>query len=66
LIAGGGAAGVETAGEIAYFYKRTSITLVSGGTRLLSCLKHTGVAKAAESQLSSLSVRTIHKSKSAP
>jgi NADH dehydrogenase FAD-containing subunit len=61
LIAGGGAAGVETAGEIAYFYKRTSITLISGGTRLLPRLKHTGIAKAAESQLSSLSVRTIHK-----
>jgi NADH dehydrogenase FAD-containing subunit len=60
LIAGGGAAGVETAGEIAYFYKQASITLLSGGTRLLPRYKHTSLAKAAESQLSSLSVRTIH------
>jgi NADH dehydrogenase FAD-containing subunit len=60
LIAGGGAAGVETAGEIAYFYKQASVTLLSGGTRLLPRYKHTGLAKAAESQLSSLSVRTIH------
>jgi NADH dehydrogenase FAD-containing subunit len=60
LIAGGGAVGVETAGDIAYFYKKTSITLLSGGTRLLPRLKHIGAAAAAESQLSSLSVRTIH------
>jgi len=60
LIAGGGAAGVETAGEIAYFYKQASVTLLSGSTRLLPRYKHTGLAKAAESQFSSLSVRTIH------
>jgi apoptosis-inducing factor 2 len=60
LIAGGGPGGVETAGEIAYLYKPKDITILSGGTRLLPRLRHTGVAKAAERQLESLNVKTIH------
>lgn len=60
LIAGGGAVGVETAGEIAHFYGGKDITLLSGGTRLLPRLKHTGVAKTAEKQLASLNVKVVH------
>ena len=49
-IAGGGAVGVETAGEIAYNYGGKDMTILSGGTRLLPRLKHTGIAKSAEKQ----------------
>jgi NADPH-dependent 2,4-dienoyl-CoA reductase/sulfur reductase-like enzyme len=60
LIAGGGPTGIETAGEIAYFHKPKNITLLSGGTRLLPRLKNTAVGKAAEGQLTSLKVKTVH------
>ncbi|KFY98647.1 hypothetical protein V500_01586 [Pseudogymnoascus sp. VKM F-4518 (FW-2643)] len=60
LIAGGGAVGVETAGEVAYNYSGKNITLLSGGTRLLPRLKHTGIAKTAEKQLASLKVKILH------
>jgi NADH dehydrogenase FAD-containing subunit len=62
LIAGGGPAGVETAGEIGYKYKseNKSITLLSGSTALLTYLKHAGVSKGAEAQLSKLGVKTVH------
>lgn len=63
LIAGGGPTGIETAGEIAYSYRSTDITLLSGGTRLLPRLKHVSVGKAAEKQLTSLRVKTIHQVK---
>jgi len=35
LIAGGGAVGVETAGEISHNYPKAKVTLLSGGTRIL-------------------------------
>jgi len=62
LIAGGGPAGVETTGEIAYKYKNQgkSIEILSGTTHLLTRLRHPGVSKAAESQLSALGVKTVH------
>lgn len=60
LIAGGGAVGVETAGEIAYNYGGKDVTILSGGTRLLPRLKHTGIAKSAEKQLQSLNVKIVH------
>jgi len=62
LIAGGGAVGVETTGEIAYKYKGQgkSITLLSGSTGLLTYLQHIGVTKGAESQVRALGVSTVH------
>ncbi|KAH6694257.1 hypothetical protein BKA61DRAFT_712180 [Leptodontidium sp. MPI-SDFR-AT-0119] len=60
LIVGGGATGVEVAGEIGYYYKGKDITLLSGSSRLLPGLKHTGVGKAAERQLKVLNVKTTH------
>ncbi|KAL8968891.1 MAG: hypothetical protein Q9197_004633 [Variospora fuerteventurae] len=61
LIAGGGPAGVETAGELATIYPKASITLLSGSTRLLTRLRP-AISAAAESQLNNLSVTVIHKS----
>jgi NADH dehydrogenase FAD-containing subunit len=61
LIVGGGPAGVETAGEIAYLYKPKEITILSGGTRLLPRMKNTPkAAKVAEQRLTSLNVKTVH------
>lgn len=62
LIAGGGAAGVETAGEIGHRFKSQgkNVTLLSGSTDLLLRFHHKGVAKAANSQLSALGVKIIH------
>ncbi|KAI4092851.1 MAG: hypothetical protein LQ344_003216 [Seirophora lacunosa] len=61
LIAGGGPAGVETAGELATIYTNASITLLSGSTRLLTRLRP-AISAAAEAQLNNLSVTVIHKS----
>ncbi|TVY83304.1 Oxidoreductase ptaL [Lachnellula suecica] len=60
LVAGGGAAGVETAGEIGHLYREKDTTILSGSTRLLPRLQNVRVAKAAESQLESLDVKIIH------
>jgi apoptosis-inducing factor 2 len=59
LISGGGAVGVETAGEIASRYPRKNITLLSGTTRLLIRLTAWNSATA-ESKLGKLGVRTLH------
>jgi len=63
LIAGAGPAGVETAGEIGYKYKGTGkdITLFSGQDAVLSYLQHPTVSRIAESKLSALGVKTVHK-----
>ncbi|PVH70959.1 FAD/NAD(P)-binding domain-containing protein [Cadophora sp. DSE1049] len=63
LVAGGGPAGVETTGEIAYKYKGQgkSITMLSGADALLSYLNHPTVSRLAESQLAALGVKTVHK-----
>ena len=58
LIAGGGAVGVETAGELGYHLKK-KITLLSGGSRLLPH-HNPGNSTSAQSQLKSLGVETIH------
>ncbi|TVY91639.1 Oxidoreductase [Lachnellula willkommii] len=60
LIAGGGAAGVETAGEIAHLHKGKNITILSGSLHLLPRLKNVKAGIAAERQLESQGVKTIH------
>jgi NADH dehydrogenase FAD-containing subunit len=59
LISGGGAVGVETAGEIASRYPSKNVTLLSGTTRLLIRLTACNSATA-ESKLKKLGVRTLH------
>lgn len=65
LVAGGGPAGVETVGEIAYQYISSGkeIILLSGGTRLLPRLKNQNAAKTAETKLAALNVKVIHQIK---
>ena len=60
LIAGGGPAGVETAGEIAHQHKPQDITILSGSNRLLPRLANPKAAIAAERHLASLNVKTLH------
>ncbi|KAI4286449.1 MAG: hypothetical protein L6R35_004302 [Caloplaca aegaea] len=59
LIAGGGPAGIETAGEIASLFPQIDITLLSGGDRLLTRLRP-AIGAAAESQASALGVKVVH------
>ncbi|KAI4113470.1 MAG: hypothetical protein LQ345_005556 [Seirophora villosa] len=59
LIAGGGPAGTETAGEIASLFPQTDITLLSGADRLLTRLRP-ALGAAAESQASALGVKVVH------
>ena len=59
LIAGGGPAGTETAGEIATLFPEADITLLSGTNRLLNRLRPS-ISAAAESQVSTLGVKTVH------
>ncbi|MCJ1335794.1 hypothetical protein MMC09_001068 [Bachmanniomyces sp. S44760] len=59
LIAGGGPAGVESAGEIGTLYPSASTTILSGSTRLLSRLSARNSA-AAERKLTELNVKTIN------
>jgi NADH dehydrogenase FAD-containing subunit len=59
LIAGGGAVGVEVAGEISTTFPSVKLTLVSGSTRLLPHLTPYN-SGSAESQLKSSGVETIH------
>ncbi|KAL8788968.1 MAG: hypothetical protein Q9213_001377 [Squamulea squamosa] len=59
LIAGGGPAGVETAGEIATLFPKIEITLLSGADRLLTRLRP-AIGAAAESQLLGMGVKMVH------
>ncbi len=59
LISGGGAVGVETAGEVGSHYPKADITLLSGTTRLLIRLTAFNSAKA-EFKLTKLGVKTLH------
>ncbi|CAO1597546.1 hypothetical protein XANCAGTX0491_001353 [Xanthoria calcicola] len=59
LVAGGGPAGVETAGEIASLFPEIDITLLSGADRLLTRLRP-AIGAAAESQLQALGVTVVH------
>ena len=61
LIAGGGPAGVETAGEFGETYGgKKEITLLSGSTRLLSRLHNKGVGADAQSRLTKMGIRVIN------
>ncbi|KAL8877106.1 MAG: hypothetical protein Q9192_008736, partial [Flavoplaca navasiana] len=59
IIAGGGPAGVETAGEIASLFPNIDITLLSGSDRLLTRLRP-ALGAAAQSQLEALGVKVVH------
>jgi apoptosis-inducing factor 2 len=61
LVAGGGPAGVETAGELGELYGgKKEITIVSGATQLLHKLKNASVGKDAEARLAKMGVKTIN------
>ncbi|MAB90535.1 MAG: hypothetical protein CMJ90_13910 [Planctomycetes bacterium] len=59
LIAGGGAIGVETAGEVGTQFPKHDTTILSGGARLLPKLVPANSA-AAESRLKALGVKTVN------
>ena len=59
LIAGGGAAGVETAGEIGSCYPDARKTILSGSTRLLPRLRP-AIGEAAEEQLQAFGFEVLH------
>ncbi|KAL8722454.1 MAG: hypothetical protein Q9225_001076 [Loekoesia sp. 1 TL-2023] len=59
LIAGGGPAGTETAGELGTLFPQADITLLSGADRLLTRLRP-AIGAAAESQVFALGVETVH------
>ncbi|KAH6702101.1 hypothetical protein BKA61DRAFT_202288 [Leptodontidium sp. MPI-SDFR-AT-0119] len=59
LIAGGGAIGVETAGEIGAEFPRHDTTILSGNSRLLPRLLPSN-SSAAESRLKALGVKTVN------
>lgn len=61
LIAGGGAAGVETAGELGEVYgKKKDMTLLSGATRLLPRLHNKNMGLDAQTRLEKLGVKVIN------
>lgn len=61
LVVGGGAAGVETAGELGETYgHKKEITIMSGGSHLLPRLANSNVGKDAESRLAKMGVKTVN------
>ncbi len=61
LVAGGGPAGVETAGELGELYgNKKDITLLSGTKNLLNRLNNKNVGKDAESRLTKMGVKVVH------
>ncbi|QSZ34568.1 hypothetical protein DSL72_006162 [Monilinia vaccinii-corymbosi] len=60
LIAGGGAAGVETAGEIASNFPNCKVTLLSGAGRVLSRVKQATSARAQDYLENIMHVEVIH------
>lgn len=61
LVGGGGAVGVETAGELGDTYGgKKELTLLSGSTQLLPRLNNKKVGKDAEARLTKLGVKVIH------
>ena len=60
LVAGGGAVGVETTGEIADAYPNAKVTLLSGSKGLLERAPVSGTGKRAEERLKALSVEIVH------
>jgi NADH dehydrogenase FAD-containing subunit len=63
LVAGGGPAGVETAGELGETYGgKKKITILSGSLQLLPRLKNPTIGKDAENRLARMGVKTINDS----
>jgi len=61
LVAGGGAAGVETAGELGEVYgKKKDITILSGSTSLLSRLSNKNMGKDAQSRLEKMGLKVVN------
>lgn len=61
LVAGGGAVGTETSGELGEaFGGKKELTLLSGSTQLLPRLNNKNVGKDAEARLTKLGVKVIH------
>lgn len=60
LIVGGGAAGVETAGEIASNFPNCKVTLLSGANRLLSRVKQATSARAQDYLETIMHVEVLH------
>lgn len=61
VIAGGGPAGVETAGELGDVYgSKKDVTLYSGTTNLLNSLNNKNVGKDAEGRLSKQGIKVVH------
>ena len=60
VVAGGGAVGVETSGEIAAAYPKAKVTLLSGSSGLLERAPVAGTGKRAEDALKDLSVEVVH------
>jgi apoptosis-inducing factor 2 len=61
LVAGGGPAGVETAGELGEVYgNKKELTILSGTTNLLNSLNNKNVGKDAEGRLTKMGVKVIH------
>ncbi|KAJ1720301.1 hypothetical protein LPJ53_005052 [Coemansia erecta] len=59
LVVGGGAVGVEVAGEIAYAYKDKKVTLVHSAERLLPLKFKPGLSNGAVDKLERLGVRVV-------
>ncbi|KAL9625623.1 MAG: hypothetical protein Q9160_000336 [Pyrenula sp. 1 TL-2023] len=61
VIAGGGAAGVETAGELGSLYgKSKRVTLLSGAPQLLSRLQNPAVGMDAQAKLEKMGIEVVH------
>lgn len=61
LVTGGGATGVETAGELGEVYgNKKEITILSGTTQLLNRLQTKKVGQDAQSRLEKMGVKVIH------
>jgi apoptosis-inducing factor 2 len=61
LVAGGGAVGTETSGELGELYGgKKELTLLSGSTQLLPRLNNKAIGKDAEARLTKLGVTVVH------
>ncbi|KAI4150045.1 MAG: hypothetical protein LQ340_004294 [Diploschistes diacapsis] len=60
VVAGGGAVGVETSGEIAAAYPDAKVTLLSGSSRLLERAPLARTGKQAEDRLNEFKVDVVH------
>lgn len=61
LVAGGGAVGTETSGELGDVYGgKKDLTLLSGSTQLLPRLNNKNVGKDAEARLTKMGVKVVH------